>query len=124
MNLLTLIIAYKIGIFAFSFINPHININNYCLNTRGQNILVRIYEMRQKEVINTLDGARYGYMSDVEIDNKTGKVEKLIIPGPGKILGMFGREQEYQIKWDKIKKIGDDIILVEIKEDEDILVSP
>jgi len=28
-------------------------------------------------------------------------------------LGVFGRDQEYRVPWEMIKKIGDDIILVE-----------
>lgn len=76
--------------------------------------LVRMYELRQKEVINTRDGCRFGYICDMEIDIKTGTVDTIIIPGPGKVFGVFGREQEYQIPWDNIKKIGDDLILVDI----------
>lgn len=77
--------------------------------------MVRIYEMRQKEVINTRDGCRFGYICDIEVDIENGKIEKIIVPGPGKILGIFGREQEYQIPWDAIKQIGDDLILVDVE---------
>lgn len=83
--------------------------------------MARIYDMKQKEVVNLTDGARFGFISDIDIDPKTGKVKKIIVPGPGKVLGMFGREQEYQISWDEIRKIGDDIILIEV-DTEDILV--
>lgn len=83
--------------------------------------MARIYDMRQKEVINLCDGARFGFISDVEIDTKTGKIVSLIVPGPGKVLGMFGREQEYQIRWERVKKIGDDIILIDA-DTGDILV--
>ena len=75
--------------------------------------MARMYDLRQKEVINTLDGTRYGFISDVEVDTLTGCIVSLIIPGPGRVLGVFGREQEYHIPWDMIIKIGDDIILVE-----------
>lgn len=77
--------------------------------------MVRIYEMRQKEVINTRDGCRLGYICDIEVDTENGKIEKIIVPGPGKIFGIFGREQEYQIPWDAIKQIGDDLILVDVE---------
>ena len=80
----------------------------------------RMYEFRQKEVINIKDGGRFGFVTDVEIDEK-GKIVKIIVPGPGRVLGMFGRDQEYRIPWDAIKKIGDDIILIDCKTD-DVLV--
>ena len=74
--------------------------------------MVRMYDLRQKEVINTNDGARYGFVSDLEFDPAEGKLLALIVPGPGRVLGVFGRDQEYRIPWDVITKIGDDIVLV------------
>jgi len=76
--------------------------------------MVRIYDMKQKEIINIIDGSRLGYICDIEIDLREGRIVKIIVPGPGKIFGMFGREMEYQIPWSCIKKIGEDIILVDI----------
>ena len=75
-------------------------------------MIMRMYDLRQKEVINLSDGTRYGFVSDLEIDT-AGKIQAIIIPGPGRVLGVFGREQEYRIEWEMIQKIGDDIILVE-----------
>jgi len=72
-----------------------------------------MYDLRQKEVINTNDGSRYGFVSDLDIDVTEGKIKSVIVPGPGRVLGVFGRDQEYKIPWDKIIKIGEDIVLVE-----------
>lgn len=80
--------------------------------------MVRIYDIRQKEVINVVDGTRLGYICDIEIDWKQGTITKLIVPGTKKAFGLFGRDMEYLIPWDKIKKIGEDTILVEINEEE------
>ncbi len=84
--------------------------------------MTRIYEMRQKEVINILDGCRLGFICDIEIDIEIGKICKIIVPGPCKMFGIFGREHEYHISWECIKQIGDDLILVEA-ETEKILVA-
>jgi len=75
--------------------------------------MARMYDLRQKEVISTSDGTRYGFVSDLEIDTEEGKILSLIVPGPGRVLGVFGRDQEYRIPWDKINKIGEDIVLVD-----------
>lgn len=48
---------------------------------------------------------------------KTGVLTALIVPGPGKLCCLFGRDNEYVIPWDCICQIGDDIILVEIDEE-------
>jgi YlmC/YmxH family sporulation protein len=77
--------------------------------------MARIYELRQKEIINIKDGSRYGYVADMEIDEEEGRIKKIIVPGPARIFGVFGREQEYHIPWDCIKQIGEDIILVDVE---------
>ena len=45
------------------------------------------------------------------------EIEAIVIPGPGKICGFFGTDCEYVIPFSCIKKIGPDIVLVEIKEE-------
>ena len=78
--------------------------------------MIRIYDFRQKEVIDLTDGARLGYIFDAIINEETGKVESLVIPGQGKVLGIFGKENECVIPWERIEKIGDDIVLVRTEE--------
>lgn len=78
---------------------------------------MRIGDMKHKEIINTLDGSRLGYICDVEMDWQEGKITHIIVPGPGKVMGIFGREMEYLIPWSNIKKVGEDIILVELEGD-------
>lgn len=75
--------------------------------------MCRFVELRNKEIINVSDGSRMGYVCDVEIDVKTGKVEALVVPYKSGFWGIFSRHNEYVIPWDDIKKIGDDIIFVE-----------
>lgn len=71
-------------------------------------------DFRQKEVINVSDGKRLGFVYDVEIDMKNGKIESIIVPGPSKVLGLFGKNIDYVIPWENIKRLGDDIILVDV----------
>ena len=78
---------------------------------------MRICELREKEVINICSGRRLGCVVDVEINVCTGEVEAIVIPGPGKICGFFGTDCEYVIPFRCIKKIGPDILLVEIQEE-------
>jgi len=82
--------------------------------------MVKFLEIKQKEVINIDDGCRLGYVCDIEIDEKNGKVEAIIIPGPGRMLGVFGHDQEYRIEWCDIKQIGEDLIIVDV-DAEDVL---
>lgn len=79
--------------------------------------------MKQKEVINGPDGIRLGFISDIEVDMEEGKILKIFIPGPSKILGMFGSQKEYAVPWNCITKIGEDVILVDIDVDRSLIDS-
>lgn len=73
----------------------------------------RAMTFKQKEVINLLDGKRLGYVQDVEADFENGKITAIIVPGTSKMF-TIGNKNDIIIPWDKIVRIGDDIILVEI----------
>lgn len=74
--------------------------------------ICRILDMGYKEVIDLRDGARLGYVGDVEIDTETGRVQSMVIPGRLRLFGLLGREAERVVPWEDIEKIGEDIILV------------
>ena len=77
----------------------------------------RVTDLRCKEVINVTDGLRLGFVSDVEILLPEGKVLALVVPGPCRFLGLFGRKDDFVIPWNCIRRIGSDIILVELEPD-------
>ena len=78
--------------------------------------MIRTSELAQKDVITIKDGRNLGPISDIEVNLEEGKVEALIVPGPGRFLGFFSRDNDYVISWENIVKIGIDVILVELKE--------
>ena len=73
----------------------------------------RIVDIRGKEVIDICTGVRLGFPCDVEIDVVSGRMVAIVVPGPCRYFGLFGRGEEIIIPWDRIRRIGDDIILVE-----------
>lgn len=79
-------------------------------------LMNRSSDFRNKEVINISDGRRLGFVSDVEINLEDGRIEAIVIPGAGRLFGLIGKDSEFVIPWDRIKKIGEDIILVEMDE--------
>nr|WP_295283212.1 YlmC/YmxH family sporulation protein [uncultured Blautia sp.] len=78
---------------------------------------MRLCELRQKEIINTCTCRSLGCPIDLEFDKGTGKITALVVPGPRRFCFMPGGESEYIIPWNCICQIGEDIILVEIKEE-------
>lgn len=79
----------------------------------------RVADLQKKEVINISDGKRLGFLYDIEIDLKNGVVGSVIVPGRTRFFSffnLFGRQEEYVISFEQIKKVGEDIILVELNE--------
>jgi len=76
--------------------------------------LTKTSELREREVVNILDGKRLGLASDLEIEMETGKIKAIIVPGPGKFLWLFGKNEDFVIPWERILKIGVDVILVDL----------
>ena len=75
-------------------------------------------DFREKEVINVCDGLRLGFVSDVAVSIPDGQVVALVVPGPCRILGIAGRKDDYVIPWCCIRRIGPDIVLVDIRPEE------
>ena len=79
---------------------------------------MRFCNLQQKEVINVCDCKCLGSVCDLEFDEKDGFITAIIVPGPGKIFGCFGRDFELCIPWCNIVRIGPDIILVDMNPEE------
>ena len=107
-----LALLYDIKLFTF----------NYSLLSINYIYYIEVYiimgekglDFKHKEVININDGKRLGYVQDVTADLQTGIITSIIVPGTNKMFNIFGGNNEIVIPWEKIKCIGDDIILVEI----------
>lgn len=76
---------------------------------------MRLSDLESRDVINVVDGRVLGNVADVEIDIGDGRINAIIVPGPGRVMGLFGQKNEYRIPWGNIKKIGPDVILVEMQ---------
>lgn len=71
-------------------------------------------ELREKEVINLCDGKKYGHPIDLEL-NDQACAAALVVPCQGGWKGMFkGMREGIVIPWSRVRRIGDDVILVEL----------
>lgn len=77
--------------------------------------VIKVSDLRMRDVVNVLDGRRLGVIKDIDLDVERGKVIALILPGTGKFMGLFGKNEDLVIPWEKIRKMGIDVILVEIQ---------
>ncbi len=76
--------------------------------------MLKVSELRVREVVNVLDGRRLGYIGDMDIDLESGRIRGIVVPGQTKVLGLFGKDTEVYIPWERVVKIGADVILVEL----------
>ncbi|RYL92881.1 YlmC/YmxH family sporulation protein [Sporolactobacillus sp. Y61] len=80
----------------------------------------RISDFQTKEIVNVENGKRLGHIGDLDVNLASGKIENLIIPGAGKIMGLFGRDNDVVVPWSNIVRIGKDVILVRFYSDSDV----
>jgi len=76
--------------------------------------VLKTSELRMKDVVNITDGRRLGLIGDVELDMEQGRVISLVILGSGRLLGFFGRDKDIVIEWSQVRRIGEDVILVDL----------
>ncbi len=75
-------------------------------------IIMRLSDLQNKDVIDVQTGNKIGSVIDAEIKKENGLIIKLIVYERRGILDVFKLNDEIEIPWDKIKKIGTDVILV------------
>ena len=75
-------------------------------------------ELRNKEIINIKNGARLGYIDDLEFDTETSKIKSFIVYGRSRFFGLLGKEDDIVITCGDIEIIGVDTVLIAVEEAE------
>lgn len=76
---------------------------------------MRLSDLQSKDVINITDGKKIGNIIDIIIE-QSGNMTSLIVEKSKFFVSMFSSSGEIEIKWNQIKKIGEDVILVSMIE--------
>lgn len=71
-------------------------------------------DLRAKEVVNVPDGRKLGNIIDMVFDTCTGKVTGIVVPSERSFFSFFKSNRDIFIPYQRICKIGKDIILVDI----------
>ena len=71
-------------------------------------------DLRTKDVINICDGKNLGNINDIIIDSTCGKVCGITVPYSKNFFNIFKSNNNLFIPYNRICKIGKDIILVDI----------
>lgn len=68
-------------------------------------------DLKEKEIINVFDGKKLGRIVDILFDGSSGVVRGIVVPGERKL---FRRNEDIFVSLERIRKIGDDVILVSL----------
>lgn len=72
-------------------------------------------KLKNKEVINIADGRSIGFVQDIEVDLENGMIDGIVIPGAKGFMSFFSKaDEDIVIKWEKVRTVGDDVILVDV----------
>lgn len=77
---------------------------------------MRLSELAGKEVINIGDGGRLGIIEDCDLsfEIKSGRIHSLLLPNKSGFLNIFNDHKTSSIPWGAIKRIGDEVIIVDL----------
>ena len=78
--------------------------------------MFRGHSLRQKEVVNICTAERVGYIRDVEINDRTGNIEALIVARRTSFFWRLFGGGEIIIPWSAVEVMGEEIALVRIFE--------
>ena len=74
---------------------------------------MRISDLQSKNIVNMVDGRNVGSIIDANVD-KAGNIESLVIETNKKFLS-FSKDDDLLVLWKDIAKIGEDVILINLK---------
>lgn len=79
---------------------------------------MRLTELVGKEIVNIFNGARLGVIgeSDVTFDAESGCVHSIILPRRNNFLSLWSDRPALEIPWSAIRKVGSEVIVVEVDE--------
>ena len=81
-------------------------------------------QLQCKEVVCLSDGRRLGYIRDVCIELPAGTIASVIVPAACRPFHFWGPREDYIIPFCAIRRIGPDIVLVDIKPESCRCVRP
>jgi len=74
-------------------------------------MLIKVSELREREVINVCDGKRLGNVCDILVDVDCGQICAIFVSDH---FFTFGGKDSIKIEWKQIVCFGEDTILVDI----------
>lgn len=79
---------------------------------------MKLSELIGKKIVNVYDGGFLGTVgdSDLVIDPFSGTIESIILPNKNNLINVWFQKQQLVIPWAAVKKVGSEVIVVDIDE--------
>lgn len=79
---------------------------------------MRVSELVGKEIVNLYNGVRMGVIgeSDLILDAETGRIHSILLPRRANLLTMWVDRQQLVVPWDAVRKIGSEIVVVDLDQ--------
>ena len=77
---------------------------------------MRLSDLTGREVIDLGDGGRLGFIEECELvfEGSSGRINALVVPKRGWFSALIGDKKEATIPWNTIKRIGEEVIIVDL----------
>lgn len=72
---------------------------------------MNLSDLQNKDIVNMIDGRKIGNIIDAQFNINSGVIEKLFIEPTKSLFSL--KNSELEIRFSEIKKIGEDVILIE-----------
>lgn len=79
-------------------------------------MLTNTSDLKLLEVVNVNNGKRLGPVQDLEFDTETGQIRAISVNNSSFIFKLLGKINQETIPWERIKRFGIDVILVDLED--------
>ena len=76
-----------------------------------ESLMFAINNLRQMEIIDINSGSKMGYIKDLKVNCEEYRIISILLPTQKST--WFNKNNSIEIPWEKVKKIGVDVILVD-----------
>lgn len=76
----------------------------------------KISDLQERQIVNIADGKCLGNIKDIELNILDGSIQALVLPGAGGFWNLLQNQGELLIPWQKVVRLGVDVVLVDMPE--------
>lgn len=76
----------------------------------------KISDLQERQIVNIADGKCLGNIKDIELNTFDGTIQALVLPSTGGFWSLLQNQGELLIPWQKVVRIGVDVVLIDMPE--------